>query len=193
MDFLTSFAPRSIELNLPNGFSQAQLYLSEQSRSSLEVVVITSVHKPTRTDLTNIWKGRHENHHNHLVLIVLHNDNRASICGPFGENPKIFQDIDVGLTKRLAEAALQQKDRLSLRRFLNDALPTLETELPGIVNEGMVALHNLTTTARNRNDWNTSQQKAQKAIQYSGEKLLTSLGYSITPLDNLTKATSRFK
>ena len=112
---------------------------------------------------------------------------KASLCGPSGEDPAIIDGIDSGLASRLAAESLNQPDRLSAQRFLHDALPTLDTALPGITNEGMLALHNLVTTARERSDWDEANREAKHTIQYRDEKLLSALGYTVDKLDSLTK------
>ena len=59
--------------------------------------------------------------------------------------------------------------------FLAQALPSLETVLPGLSNEGLVALHELQHGAAGRQDWADAARKAASA-----------LGFTVKRLDNLT-------
>jgi hypothetical protein len=47
--------------------------------------------------------------------------------------------------ERLCREALQQPDRHSAIRLLRDTLPSVETRLPGLRNEGFLATHELTS------------------------------------------------
>ena len=48
-----------------------------------------------------------------------------------------------GQVERLCREALAQPDRHAALRLLSQALPSLETALPGLTNEGLLALHEL--------------------------------------------------
>ena len=43
--------------------------------------------------------------------------------------------MDIGQTERICREALEQPDRHAALRYLRDALPTVESDLPGIRNE----------------------------------------------------------
>jgi hypothetical protein len=186
MDFLVQQSKRPFTTSLPSSFAAEGLFLSSNPDNSLEIGLISSNSKPSRQELTKAWKDRRGGRATPVLLIAVYGE-FSSLCGPSGDNPAIMEDIDIGRAERLAAESLGQPDRLSAQRFLHDALPTLETKLPGITNEGMLALHNLTTTAKGRSDWSSAGANAQKAVKQSGQDLLQALGYSVEKLDNLTK------
>ena len=86
----------------------------------------------------------------------------------------------------LCREALAQPDRHSALRFLSQALPSLETDLPGIHNEGLLSIHNLRHGVRRRADWTVAGRKAKEAVGARELELLGVLGFRIAPLDNLT-------
>ena len=120
-----------------------------------------------------------------MLLVVLHPEGTA-LCGPSGEKPAVRLRLDVERVERICREGLAQPDRHSALRFLSQALPSLETDLPGIHNEGLLALHNLRHGVRNRTDWATAGKKAKKAIGALARELLGALGFHVVPLDNLT-------
>ncbi len=69
-------------------------------------------------------------------------------------------------------------------------MPSLETRLPGITNEGLLSLHELTHGTRNRADWASAVKQAQSVLGKSKKELLTALGFTCQRLDNLTELLS---
>ena len=188
MNFLSQLTKRRYTNELPTGLTAEGLFTFEKADNPLEVALVSAREKPKRKDLATAWRTRRGGRATPVLLVAIYGDEtKASLCGPSGENPAILEGIDVGQAERLAGSALSLPDRLSAQRFLHDALPTLETVLPGIVNEGMLALHNLMTTARSRADWVRAGQQSKEVAKRSGEELLKALGYSVEKLDNLTK------
>jgi hypothetical protein len=86
----------------------------------------------------------------------------------------------------MALAAVRKPDRHAALVFLNQALPSLETPAPGLRNEGLFALHELTNDAPRRPEWKEHQARARTAIGAEGHELLHKLGFTIDKLDNLT-------
>jgi hypothetical protein len=86
----------------------------------------------------------------------------------------------------LCAAALKQPNRHAALIFLAQALPSLETPAPGLRNEGLFALHELTQDAPRRPEWNEHKARAKAAIGAEGRDLLQKLGFTIDRLDNLT-------
>ena len=104
------------------------------------------------------------------VLVVALYDDRAWVCGPSGENLPIQADKDPGSIERLCAAALKQPDRHGALIFLNQALPSLDTPAPGLRNEGLFALHELTNDVPRRPEWNEHQIRARAAIGAGGAR-----------------------
>jgi hypothetical protein len=120
------------------------------------------------------------------VLLVALNGVEAALCGPTGEAPPVRFGIDRGQAERLCRAALDQPDRHTALSFLSQALPSLETDVPGLCNEGLFAFHALTVDTPKRPEWQAAAAKARNIVLRREHDLLAGLGYSIERLDNLT-------
>ena len=112
------------------------------------------------------------------------------MCGTGGDQPPIFHTQDISQAERLCNSALALPDRNAAIRFLADAMPSLETQLPGISNEGLLSLHELTHGTRNRPDWGPAVERAKSVLGKSKKELLTALGFTCQRMDNLTELLS---
>ncbi len=140
---------------------------------------------PTRSALLEAWKSRRGGRVAPVLLVVTYNGG-AAFCGASGEEPPVHIGLDAGLVERICREALEQPNRHAALRFLSQALPSLETTLPGLNNEGLLALHELETGVRNRPDWHTAGKRAEAALGKRGDGLLKALGFRIERIDNLT-------
>ncbi len=132
-----------------------------------------------------MWKARKGNRGAPLLLVILHSG-KASVCGPDREEPPISHDMDIGQVERLCRKLLEQPDRHSALKLLEQTLPTFENTVPGLRNEGLLALHELEHGVPKRSDLRDARRKAQHAVNLSGQDLLAALGFTIRELDNLT-------
>jgi len=98
-------------LTLPSGvpFSAVGLALG-QGTSPLEVVVASMAVPPNTTTLRSAWKARNAGRAAPLVLVVLHGE-RASLCGPTGDDPPAYIALDCGQVERICREALEQPGR----------------------------------------------------------------------------------
>ena len=183
-DFLADVQSRPIRLSGSHGFSSAELYVG-RGTNALEVVVARTASAPVRSELLEAWKSRRGRRAAPVVFVVLHT-NGAALCGATGEKPPIYEGLDVGQSARLCHEALDQPDRHAALRFLGQALPSLETTLPGLNNEGLLALHELQQGVPSRGDWPDARRKAKRAVGKRDQELLEALGFKIERLDNLT-------
>ena len=183
-DFLAGVQARPIRLSGSHGFSSAELYVG-RGTNALEVVVARTASAPVRSELLEAWKSRRGRRAAPVVFVVLHT-NGAALCGATGEKPPIYEGLDVGQSARLCHEALDQPDRHAALRFLGQALPSLETTLPGLNNEGLLALHELQQGVPSRGDWPDARRKAKRAVGKRDQELLEALGFKIERLDNLT-------
>jgi len=94
--------------------------------------------------------------------------------------------LDQGQVERICREALDQPDRHAALRALRDVLPSLDTPLCGIRNEGFLATHELQAGARQRGDWEECGKKARGALAKRGTDLLNALGFRIEPCDGAT-------
>ncbi|ADJ22726.1 conserved hypothetical protein [Hyphomicrobium denitrificans ATCC 51888] len=153
----------------------------------LEVAVYMSPTKPNSATLLKAWKERRDGRSAPVLTVALRGG-RAWLCGPSGESLPVYADKDAATIERLCAAALKQPDRHAALLFLGQALPSLDTVAPGLRNEGLFALHELTTDAPTHPDWQGHIRRARTILQdgAEGRELLRRLGYSVEKLDNVT-------
>ena len=188
-EFLSEFDYVSRPLNLSISNLKANALFLGQGNMPLEVAVLSANEKPSSTVIQQAFKERRAGRPAPVLIVVTHTDG-ASLCGTGGDQPPIFHTSDIPQAERLCDGALSAPDRNSAIRFLADAMPSLETQLPGIANEGLLSLHELTHGTKSRDDWTTSSQKAQSVVGKSKKELLSALGYTSQRLDNLTEVLS---
>jgi hypothetical protein len=175
--------PRPLNLNV-KGLNPLSLYLGK-GQLCLEIAVLSSQSKPTITQLHKAFKERKGSRASPVLIIVL-NGEEIALCGPSGDLPPVFFIEDQGQVERLCLTALQKPDRNSAIKFLTDALPSFETDLPGISNEGLLSLHELLYGTRLRPDWITAVEKANAVLGKSDQEIIPALGFNQTKIDNLT-------
>jgi hypothetical protein len=69
---------------------------------------------------------------------------------------------------------------------LRDALPSMDSRLPGLRNEGFLATHELTLGACRLNAWTGAETKARSLLRHQGDTLLRALGFTIEEEDQVT-------
>ena len=156
--------------------------------NAIEVAVARKDGAPSRKELLDCWKAHRAGRAAPVLVVVLTSDRGGggALCGASGEEPPVYLKVDEGQLERLCREALDQPDRHAALRFLALALPSLETALPGLNNEGLVALHALQHGAPKRDDWEEAKRKAGAALQHRDRDLLSALGFQVERLDNLT-------
>ena len=156
------------------------------SRLQLEIIYSDYDRTPSPTQLRSAWKTRQNHRGVPLLVVVLHN-NLAYLCGPSGEDPTVYEELDPGQVERICKEALEQPNRQAVLRALRDSLGAIEEEgLPGLRNEGFLAAHELMEGVPQRVDWMSAEEKSKPILQKRGTQLIQSLGYSVEPLDNVT-------
>ena len=183
-EFLADLVARQWSPDAGHGFQSVGLFLGNGAHA-VEVVVARFGSAPPRTTLLATWKHRRAGRAAPVLLVVLHPEG-AALCGASGEEPPVYPRADAGQVERLCREVLDQPDRHSALRFLAQALPSLETALPGLNNEGLLAMHELEHGAPDRQDWSEARRKAAVAVGKRDESLLGALGFQVERLDNLT-------
>lgn len=184
-EFLTDIISRPWTTDVKSGLHPAGLFVGKGS-NAIEVAVAQASKAPARRGaLVACWKARKGGRAAPVLLVVLHSG-KAALCGPTGESPPVFSDLEIGQVERLCREVLAQPDRHATLLFLSQALPSLETALPGINNEGLLALHELERGVPRRQDWADAGRKAAGVLSKRAGDLLSALGFSVEPLDNLT-------
>ena len=182
--FLEELMPRPWTPDASHGLRPAGLFVGKGAHA-IEVAVARSAGIPTRAALLESWKSRKAERAAPVLLVVLHPEG-AALCGASGEAPPVYPRADPGQVERLGREVLEQPDRHAALRFLAQVLPSLETALPGINNEGLAALHELQHGAPERPDWAEAGRKAGRALGKRDGALLSALGFRVERLDNLT-------
>jgi len=180
MPFLDGFERRSVRIKEPLGLDIQGLILG-QGAQPLEVLFAHSLHRPSAADLKTIWKARHGGRAAPVLLVVLYGE-KAALCGPSGDPPPVFADLDPSRVERICCVALEAPDRHAALRFLHQALPEVESAIPGLRNEGLFATHELECGVKIRPDWTQSVERARALLNRRGRQLLESLGFAIEPL-----------
>lgn len=177
-------------VKMPDGspFEAVGLAVGKGSQG-VEVLVARSSSPPRLPNVRSTWKARNAGRAAPLILVVLHNGT-ATVCGPAGDDPPASPNADIGQVERICREALEQPDRHAALRCLRDALPSVESSLPGIRNEGFLATHELATgvkrTQRWEMAWANAEKKARPLLAQRGDGLLRALGFQIEPCDQVT-------
>ena len=182
--FLSDLLIRPLSLERRVGLQPLGLFVGK-GPNAVEVAVAKASLAPARAAMVETWKARKGRRAAPLLLVVLYSG-KAALCGASRESPPVYIDMDVGQVERLCREVLVQPDRHAALRLLSQALPSLETALPGLNNEGLLALHELERGVPMRADWEEARRKVAGVLGKRDSELLSGLGFSIEPLDNLT-------
>jgi len=149
--------------------------------SALEVVVVDHGERPTKEFLQKAYKDRRGGRVNPILVVALY-DGYAGLCGPSGEEPPVYRDVDRGQADRVCDTALDEPDRHAAQRFLTEMLPQLDEELTGLRNQGLLSTHELKVGVPERDDWEEATERAQQAIDDDPRELIKGLNYEIDQL-----------
>ena len=183
-EFLSDVMARPWALDDKFGIQPKSLFVGNGA-NAVEVAVAQSLARPSQAVLFGGWNARKGRRVAPLLLVVLHPEG-ASVCGAAGPIPPVYKVEDVAQVEGICRQALDQPDRHAALRVLSYSLPSLETALPGLRNEGLLALHELQHGVPKRADWRDARKKATQARSKCEEGLLSALGFQIERLDNLT-------
>lgn len=180
MAFLDDHELRPLDLGDARAFRPIGLALGKGAQP-VEVAVIEAGHRPSLSGLRALWKARLKGRATPLLMVALY-DAHAAICGPAGDQPPAFADLDPELVERICRAALEEPDRHAALRRLHSVIPNIEAPLAGLRNEGLFATHELEHDVRRRADWPEASSRATPVLRERGEALLRALGFSVEPL-----------
>lgn len=119
------------------------------------------------------------------MLFVASNGVEVLLCGPKGDEPPVYERLDLGQVERLCREALAQSDRHAAERYLRDALPALESPLPGLRNEGLLSTHELQVGAKRFREWKDASERSTRLLDLEGDRLLSGLGFKVQPIDKV--------
>lgn len=152
-----------------------------EGNSALEIVVTDHGDWPTKEFLRGVYLDRRGNRVNPILVVALYDDS-VGLCGPSGEEPPVYRDVDPGQAERVCETALKRPNRLAAREFLTQTLPQLEQDLAGLRNQGLLSTHELRVGVPEREDWRQANEEAQQALSDEPRELMKGLGYGIERL-----------
>jgi len=181
--------PLELPAGSPPEFKPLGYFLGPEGAAGLQVVLAEASRRPSTPHVRNLWKRRHGGAAVPLLLVVaypLGADSRVAICGPTGDPPTLVFDLDPSTVERVAAAALDEPNRHAAVRFLVGAIGELESELPGLRNEGLFASHHLRTGVPARNDWAEACTQGVGLLKQRGSELVEALGFSIQQRDTAT-------
>ena len=182
--FLAEKTPLSWSQKTQHALQPHGLFLGE-GQNAIEVAVAKSDALPNQTALQDVWSKRQGGRATPVLLVVLYRG-AAALCGPLGEQPPTYANLNPRQVEGLCREALIQPNRHAALRFLQQALPSLDTDIPGIRNEGLVAQHELLHGTPNSSQWNHAMRRARETSGKRGQQLIEALGFQLERLDNLT-------
>ena len=171
----------------PTSLAAVQLFV-QPGPNGLEVAVATAARKPTVGDLRAAWTARRNKRAAPVLLVAFYpspeasGGERVALCGPTGDHPVPYLDVDVSQAERLADVALSEPNHHAATRLLMAALPELDSPFPGLHNSGLLATQELTAGVPLRADWASASASAAPLLGRRGRRLIEGLNYEIATL-----------
>ena len=186
MGFLEKYELNSIPLNLQIAdLKPTSLFLGEGSQP-LEVAIFSSFKQPTTAKAQEAFKKRRARRAAAVLIVITHPEG-VTLCGTSGEQPPIYYLKDLDQVERLCVSSLKKPNRNAAIRFLSNSIPTLETDLPGFTNEGLLSSHELVNGVKTKTNWDYAQEKSKNVFGKKDKDIIFSLGFNSSQLDNLTE------
>jgi hypothetical protein len=155
--------------------------------NALEVAIASTTRPgpPKAEDLRALFKKRQANRPAPVLLVVMYAgpDDRplAAVVGTIGD-PAPVTGLGVDRVARISAAALAEPDRHAGARTVERLLTGLKDQLlPGVVNSGLFASHELRTGVPDRPDWEPARRAAMPLLGLHGLPLIQALGYQTAP------------
>lgn len=182
-DFLDSYEGRTLPWQRPPGISTTDTVriVFGSGENPVEVAVAYNTTRPRTDEVRALWKKRHANRPSPVLLVMLYPGGagpaQAAAIGTAGDPTPIF-DLDVARVERIAMAVLREPDRHAAARTADRLLTGLKDQLiPGLVNSGLFASHELRSGVPGRPDWEAARATALRSLDKQGLDLVRSLGY----------------
>ena len=185
MNFLEKYELRRIPLNLQIvDLNPLSLFLGEGSQP-IEIASFSSSKRPTNAKAQEAFKKRRAKRAAAVLIVITHPEG-VTLCGTSGEEPPVYYLRDKDQVERLCAQTLEKKNKSESIKFLSDAIPSLNSNLPGILNEGFLSDHELEKGVKEREDWIEACNKSKEIIGKNEINFLFDLGFESRRLDNLS-------
>ena len=155
-----------------------------EGSNPLEVMVVQADRRPTATNLRSAWTKRSAGRASPILVVALHADqSNVSICGPaiLPQTKKlpVYPPIEADKAERICRSALDKADRHAALGFLQNTLPEVSDKILGILNQGLLATHELEYGVVRRADWSESVRRSIPLRRERKRPLLQKLGFNI--------------
>ncbi len=138
--------------------------------------------RPKADDVRRMWKARQGGRPSPVLLVVdyrVGGSTKVTICGPAGDSPPLYPDLERSQVERLAATALAEPSRFAATRFLMSMLPEVGSDLPGLRNSGLLAAQELRHGVPLRSDWGSACVAGRPLLSMRGSDLVKRLGFDI--------------
>ncbi len=174
------------EAGFPGSLTPAGVFFQD-APNGLEVALVRvpAGSRPTAADLRRAWNKRRSGRASPVLLTAFYSDNeghRVALCGPVGEQPVVYHDIEVSQAERLADVALSEPSHHAATRLLLATLPELDSPFPGLRNAGLLATQELKAGVPQRPDWEAAGRRARPLLKQRGRQLVEALGFQVETL-----------
>ena len=155
----------------------------------LELLIGEFASPPTTTLLKQLHKARHRNRAAPVIVAGIHG-NRVWLCVPgtatedASSDSLVLDAMDESQAARLAEALLDEVSEHAALRRLASVLPNLNSEIPGLSNQGMMATHELRVGVPIRGDWKQQCDRSIPILRLRDRELITALGFAVDVLSD---------
>lgn len=185
-EFLADREPRRWQPShtMPGSVRTGQVFIQDADYG-LEIAVGDAARRPSSADMRRVWKARHGGRPSPVLVAVGYpgpDGTAIAVCGPAGEEPPVYFDLDISRVERLAAAALAEPTRHAAQRCLLRLLPEVESDLPGLVNSGLLATQELRYGVPQRPDWSAATTSSGSALKKRGRSLVEALGFTVSQL-----------
>ena len=189
MPFLedSKFTPSNLELKVGNLVFDERYY----GKGCRLEIIVGSCQNPASCSAppphSDLKKGllkaylKQKEQRSYPVLAIVRCEGEILVCGPHGEKAPSFNTSNAEAVKRICLYALHLTNPNVCIRYLQDTLPLLTTELPGIRNEGLLSTHELQRGVRQGKEWEKAQKYSLHLLgnRRAAAELLEGLGYVI--------------
>ena len=184
MNFLKDQPPRgNWELEPTQSNLNPVAYWLGKGDYAIEVILASTNQRPRLPDVRNAWKYHQASRPAPVLLIASYTadgQQLASVCGPTGQTTlPVWERVPLKQAEQLAKAALNATDRDNAINLIRDALPELNSPLPGVINRGLFSTHHLVNRAPEHNDWDDAVQEARQLYGRKDKDLVQGLGFAV--------------